>query len=102
VSSYIKLNAILAMEGIAGALSLLDAPEQASRFLSASTAFRCQIGAPVSPWDLPVYKRLNGSLIRKLGAVAFAQAWKDGQALSFEQAIEEALQLQPATGGTHF
>jgi non-specific serine/threonine protein kinase len=91
---YSKLDAILAMEGIAGALSLLDAREQATRLLSATAAFRCQIGAPVSPWDLPVYKRLNASLIRKLGAVAFAQAWDAGQAKSFDQAIEEALAIQ--------
>jgi tetratricopeptide (TPR) repeat protein len=92
--SNLKLTAILAMEGIADALRLLSDSEQATRLLSATAAFRCKIGAPVSPWDRPVYERIKAALIHQLGEAAFAEAWTAGQVYPFEQAVEEALAIQ--------
>jgi non-specific serine/threonine protein kinase len=89
-----RLIAILATEGIASALCLLSKPEMAARLLSASSTIRSRIGAPVSPWDQPAYVRLKDSLKHELGTDGFADAWKHGQALEFDQAVEQALELK--------
>jgi tetratricopeptide (TPR) repeat protein len=89
--SHFKLTAILALEGISEALSSLQVPHQATRLLAAAMAFRHKIGAPVSPWDLPGNERLQVALKEQLGEHTFAETWSNGQGITFDRAMEEAL-----------
>jgi hypothetical protein len=93
-NSHFKLSAILNIEGTADALRVLENYERSACFLSAAAAFRQEIGAPVSPWDLPVIEHLKSSLRTRLGKAAFSQAWSIGQDSDFNAVIEEALTFQ--------
>jgi tetratricopeptide (TPR) repeat protein len=93
--SRFMLSAILALEGMAGALSLLLQPSLAVRLLAASSKFRRQVGAPISPWDRPVYESLQADLRRQLSAELFDETWSAGLRTAFDQAVEEALSLLP-------
>jgi predicted ATPase/transcriptional regulator with XRE-family HTH domain len=62
----------------------------AARLLGAAATFRDSIGAPMPPADRAAHEQFLAAEAA-LGAGAFAAAWHAGQALSVEQAVQEAL-----------
>jgi predicted ATPase/DNA-binding SARP family transcriptional activator len=64
---------------------------QAVRLLSVAAAIREAIGTPLPPSDRPEYQRDIAAAREALGEGAFAAAWVEGQALSLEEAVSDAL-----------
>jgi predicted ATPase/DNA-binding SARP family transcriptional activator len=64
---------------------------RAARLLGAAAALRDTVGYLVSPGRRAGYDRMVGAARARLSADAFAAAWAEGRALSFEQAIAMAL-----------
>jgi non-specific serine/threonine protein kinase len=88
-----RLDALLALEGYAWALSLAARPVEAARLLDAAAEFRTRIGALVFPRDRPVYDQVIAKLKACLGEKGYAAAWAEGQAMTYEQAVAYALGL---------
>jgi predicted ATPase/class 3 adenylate cyclase/Tfp pilus assembly protein PilF len=64
--------------------------EQAAVLYGAAEALREQIGAPLTPTDREEYKREMAQARQALGEAAFAAAWDEGRAMTWEQAVEYA------------
>jgi DNA-binding NarL/FixJ family response regulator len=71
-------------------------PEHAARLFGAAAAWRAAAQAPLSPADRTVVDRDLGIARSKLGAVAFASAFADGERLTLEQAVTEAFPMMVA------
>jgi tetratricopeptide (TPR) repeat protein len=67
-------------------------PERAVRLLAAAHALREAIGTPLSPDKQPEQEERLLALREALGDTAFAAAWDAGRALTWEQAVAEALE----------
>ncbi|MBK1786387.1 BTAD domain-containing putative transcriptional regulator [Prauserella cavernicola] len=68
----------LALEGLAGAWSLLGEPERAARLLGAADAARGSVGAPLPPAERGDVDRIAERVRALLGEQAFAAAFADG------------------------
>lgn len=66
-------------------------PGRAARLLGAAQALRAAIDGPLPPVARPDYDRTIATIRAQLNETTFATVWAAGQALSLEQAIEEAL-----------
>lgn len=86
-----RLDALLALESYAWALSLNAQPFEAARLLGTAAEFRVRIGAPVFPRDRPVYDRVIADLNDNLGEAGYAAAWAEGKAQSFDKALVDAI-----------
>jgi non-specific serine/threonine protein kinase len=78
-----------------GRLSALqESPVRAARLWGAAEALREQLGISLSPYDLVAsgYERDLAAVRSTLDESTFETAWAEGRALSFEQAIEYALE----------
>jgi predicted ATPase/DNA-binding SARP family transcriptional activator len=69
---------------------------RAVRLLSAAAATRDVLGLPLPPGDRAAYERDVAAVHNQLDQATFATAWAEGQALTLEQAIAEALTEEPA------
>ncbi|HEY7034753.1 MAG TPA: tetratricopeptide repeat protein, partial [Thermomicrobiales bacterium] len=95
----LRINAALGeRESVATALEALamvaqahGAHAQAARWLGAADAIRQELGSPASPLLQARVDRTVASLRGQLGADEFADAWKTGQAVGAEHAVQEAL-----------
>jgi len=65
--------------------------EKAIRVFGAASALRASIGSVMDPVDQPEYDAKLKSLREQLGGERFAAAWKEGVALTLEQAIALAM-----------
>jgi len=83
--------AVCNLEGLASVACELGQPGRAARLLGAAAAMRHLIATPVPPSDQPLYERLVMRTCAQLDEGTFAARWAAGQALSWEQAIAEAL-----------
>jgi len=84
---------IMGLVGLAGASAGNVQPEQAARLLGAANALMAASEASLEPADRPEFDR-NVAMIRaRLGEVAFASAWAEGQTMRLEQAVEYALAI---------
>jgi tetratricopeptide (TPR) repeat protein len=81
-----------ALEGCAGLAQAQEQPERATRLLGASDGLRAAIGVPLPPFEREEIERDLAALRATLGEAAFDAAWSAGQALTWEQAIEYALE----------
>jgi len=63
----------------------------------ASWELRQSIGAPLPPNELEHYDRQAGQARSTLGESAFSTAWEEGRAMTWEQAVDYALE-QDAKG----
>jgi hypothetical protein len=63
----------------------------AARLFGAAAAARRETGEPRLPFDRPPYERDLAATRAALSADAFAGAWAEGQAMSLEQAVADAL-----------
>jgi predicted ATPase/DNA-binding XRE family transcriptional regulator len=79
------------LEGLAAVAEERGGPELAARLLAAAGSLRARQGAPVSAVDRPRYDALVAAVRAALEDAPFEAAWAAGQALSAEEAIDEAL-----------
>jgi predicted ATPase/class 3 adenylate cyclase len=78
--------------GLAGVAGIMGQLEHATQLFGAGQALLDMVGAPLSPADKAEYERDLAEMQRKLAPNVFENAWKVGQAMTIEQAIELALQ----------
>ncbi len=82
-------------KGLKGLASVIGEQEQKSaRLFGAAEALREKIGAPMLPNERLQYKMPLIEACAALGKVAFSAAWEEGRALTWEQAVEYALDEQ--------
>jgi predicted ATPase/transcriptional regulator with XRE-family HTH domain len=81
--------------GVATVISVQGQPPEtlarAVRLFGAAAALRATISASVPPNERADYDRTVTAVRTALGAAAFAAAWAEGQALTLEQALADAL-----------
>jgi hypothetical protein len=65
--------------------------ERAARLGGAAQAAREVLGLPLEPYEQAGQEQARAALRAALGEERFAVAWAEGQALSVEQALAEAL-----------
>jgi predicted ATPase len=80
------------LEGLAGVAVALGADERAARLFAAASSLRERIGATTPPVDREEHERRATPSLRRLGEEAWAAAWKDGEAMALDQAVEVALE----------
>lgn len=88
-----KIGIFYSMIGSAGVAVLRNRPARAARLFGAGDAARKAIGHPTQPLErinLDYESYLNAARA-KMGETAFEAAFSEGQAMSYEQAIEYAL-----------
>ncbi len=68
-----------------------DRADQAPRLFGAAEALRESIGTPLSPGDRTYYDQVVTTAQALLSEDAFTAAWAEGRAMTWEQAVEEAL-----------
>ena len=76
------------MAGVAGKLGH---PAWAAQLLGAAEAIRESIGRSLTPVERAVFDRYAATIRAQLDDATFAAAWAAGQALTLEQAVDEAL-----------
>jgi len=79
------------LAGLGSAAALDEEPERAARLWGAAERLRQAIGCRPAPAARATYERALAASRAQLGEEAFAAAWAEGNAMSLEQAIEEAL-----------
>jgi tetratricopeptide (TPR) repeat protein len=72
-------------------------PDRAARLLGAAQALRVRLGAPVLPADMPGHEGRIDQVRHGLGEPRFTAAWGAGQAMTWEQAVADAL-LEETSG----
>jgi hypothetical protein len=80
------------LAGLGGAAALDEELERAARLWGAAEHQRVMLGCRPAPAARATYERLLVQARAQLGDSAFAAAWAEGEALSLEQAIVEALE----------
>jgi predicted ATPase/DNA-binding CsgD family transcriptional regulator len=83
-------------EGVAGVAAACGRPELAARLLGAAEALRERLGRPVDAEDRPAYQEAVAAARAALGEAAFAAARAAGRVLPFEEAVAEALAIEPS------
>jgi hypothetical protein len=78
------------LEAVAGLALAQGNLSRAVRLYAAAQAGREAIGAPRPPRSREEYERDLATIRAGLGEEAYATAWKDGQALTLDQACELA------------
>ena len=86
-----KYSTSYVLEGCAALAHRQQQPTQAVSLWSAAAALRETIGCPLSPVEHEKQEREMTAARDALGEDAFALAWAQGQAMTLEQAIEQAL-----------
>jgi non-specific serine/threonine protein kinase len=84
-----------ALVGLGGVAAARRQPERAARLLAAADAVYESLGTPMFPRDRPTHERALAAARRGLSESAFATAWAKGRALSLDEAIAEALAVEP-------
>jgi tetratricopeptide (TPR) repeat protein len=79
------------LEGLAGMAAASRQPERAARLFGAATTLRESAGIPLPPVNRADYDRDVVVARAQLDEPTFAAAWADGQQMTLEQAIAEAL-----------
>ena len=67
--------------------------ERAVRLLGAAAALREAVGSPLTPVERDAHEREVAGLRATLGDARFDEAWSAGQALSLQQAADEAAEI---------
>jgi non-specific serine/threonine protein kinase len=81
------------LAGLAGTAAANEEPERAVWLWSAAETLRQSIGGREAPASHATHERLKNEVRKQLGEAAFIAKWAEGQAVSLEQAIDEALRL---------
>jgi predicted ATPase/class 3 adenylate cyclase len=88
-----KQGIAISLGGLAALVGMQGQPVRAVRLLGAAAALREAIGVPLPPFLRPDQQRGIAALRTGLGEEIFAAVWAQGQALTLEQAVHEALDL---------
>jgi tetratricopeptide (TPR) repeat protein len=86
-----RLGLAECLEGLAQVAAGSGRPDGAARWLGAAEALRTAIGAPLPPVSRPDHAATVAAARPALGEAAFAAAWADGQTVTLEEVIAEAL-----------
>jgi hypothetical protein len=84
-----RLGIATGLEAMA-AVSAPVAATRAARLLGAAAALRRAIGTPLAPMERPAHAMTVRAISGRLGAPAFAEAWRAGAALPLTEAVAEA------------
>jgi non-specific serine/threonine protein kinase len=95
IESGTRQGIITALWNIAGPLSMLGQPVKAARLLGASAALFKEMGAADQPTDYDQVAQYTYEVQGQLGAIAFQEAWNEGQAMTSEQAVAYAQSDEP-------
>jgi hypothetical protein len=68
--------------------------ERAARLLGAAEVLRERINLPMMPIERPEYDREVNDLRNNMEEATFARVWAEGRALTMEQAIKYALEIE--------
>jgi hypothetical protein len=80
------------LELFAGLLARQGEAERAAQLFGAAEALRATMGVPRPPSEHRVYERNVAATSALLDRSTFATAWREGQAMSPEQAVAYALE----------
>jgi predicted ATPase/DNA-binding CsgD family transcriptional regulator len=84
------------LAGLAGIFALLGQRERAAQLFSAAEALRDSLGAPIHPGDRPDYEANLAFIHSGLDESTFEACWNAGRAMSLEQMVASALELEEA------
>ena len=86
-----KRDGIYALKGMAELALARQQRDRAARLLSAEAALRDALGMPRAPFREEQHQEELAALRRQMKPAAFAEAWAQGQAMTWAQAAEYAL-----------
>jgi non-specific serine/threonine protein kinase len=89
-----------ALELCGGIAAVQGDPRRALRLAGAAAALRERTNRPLSPFDQAALMRRLAPARQTLSAEEQAVAWREGQAMTLEQAIAYALEGTPPASGT--
>ena len=78
------------LEAIAGIRCDQGQSGRPVRLLAAAAALRVEIGTPVPACERPAHEHWRSALQERMGADAFARAWREGRTLTIRQAVADA------------
>lgn len=84
--------AVTSLDGLASISAKLNEFERAAKILGASTELRKTLGFTKTPTDMPSLQRAIESTKKALGEECYQTFFAEGQVLSFDEAIDFALQ----------
>jgi predicted ATPase/Tfp pilus assembly protein PilF len=84
-------NIAYGLEGLAAVALRRGWPHRAARIVRAAATLRDAAALPLAPIEWPAHQSLEVALQAALGDADLERAWAEGQALTLEQAIAEAL-----------
>jgi predicted ATPase/DNA-binding SARP family transcriptional activator len=87
-----KRGIVGCLQGFGAAASVQRQPVRAARLFGAAAALRDALHVPLPPVDLTDYVRHLAAVRAVLGEGAFRDTWEEGQRMTLEQAIADALQ----------
>jgi tetratricopeptide (TPR) repeat protein len=88
-----RFSVAYSLENIAAVAATIGASDAAARLYGAAAALREDVGAPVPQSEMPRYERGLAKARAGLSASMFEAAWAAGRALSWMQAIDEAVEI---------
>jgi len=91
-----RLEIALDLCRFAFTLAVAGTPGRAARLLSRAEALREEIGASFPEWAARRNDQALSTIRTQLGEAAFAEAWKEGQALTVDEAVALALTSEVA------
>jgi non-specific serine/threonine protein kinase len=83
-----------ALEGLAAVTGMQGQPVSAARLYGSTESLRNLLGAPLTPIDRAYYLQTIAAVRAQLDEPTFLKAWTQGQAMTLEEAIAEAVQVQ--------
>jgi non-specific serine/threonine protein kinase len=95
-----KVRIAHCLAGLAGVAGAQGQAAPAARLFGAAAALLDAIGAPLNPIGRAVYDRNLVAVRASMDEAAFEAAWAEGQAMSQEQAIAEALGIAAELNAT--
>ena len=88
----VRQGIISALGALAGPFTRLGQPEKAAQLLGAAQALFAEMGAGEHPADLPERAKYMVETRKNLGDAEFLAAWKEGEVMKLEEAVDCALQ----------
>jgi non-specific serine/threonine protein kinase len=83
-----------ALEGLAAVIGMQGRPVSAARLYASAESLRSVLCAPLNPIDRAYSLHTVAAIRAQLDEPTFLRAWTEGQAMTLEEAIAEAVQVQ--------
>jgi predicted ATPase/DNA-binding CsgD family transcriptional regulator len=83
-----------ALEGLAAVTGMQGQPVSGARLYGSAQSLRTLLGAPLTPIDRPYYQQTVAAVRAQLDEQTFLRAWAEGQAMTLEEAVTEAVRVQ--------